>query len=57
MKKEKIDEKQASNELEVMQPVVIPYSVEKQEKKIVCPVCGYANSEYSALCKNCSNYL
>ena len=30
--------------------------VEKEEK-IVCPVCGHANSEYAALCKMCSNYL
>ena len=47
---------QSTDEVEIKQPVVIPYSVEKG-KKIVCPVCGHANPEHTALCENCSNYL
>ena len=27
------------------------------DKKIVCPVCGHANPEHTAICKMCSNYL
>lgn len=26
-------------------------------KKVVCDMCGYANSEYTSICKMCSNYL
>lgn len=29
----------------------------KEEEKIVCDVCGYANPKYTAICKMCSNYL
>lgn len=29
----------------------------KEEKLIVCDVCGYANPPYTAICKKCSNYL
>lgn len=27
------------------------------EKRIVCELCGYANPEFTAQCKKCSNYL
>ncbi len=30
---------------------------EKEEKFIICDVCGHANSQKTALCKMCSNYL
>ena len=30
---------------------------EKEEKFIICDVCGYANSHKAAMCKMCSNYL
>ena len=30
---------------------------EKEEKFIICDVCGYANSHKAAICKMCSNYL
>ena len=36
--------------------IIIPYKVENQ-KMIVCEMCGYANPEYTAICKNCSNYI
>ena len=37
-------------------PVFIP--CQKEEKiLVVCDVCGYANPQYTALCKKCSNYL
>ena len=42
---------------EEKQPIIVPYSVQKSEKKIICPVCGHANPEYTAMCKMCSNYL
>ena len=29
----------------------------KEPKRIVCPMCGHANPEYTAMCKKCSNYL
>ena len=29
----------------------------KEEKFITCEVCGYVNSEKTAICKMCSNYL
>lgn len=35
---------------------ILPYRIE-EPKKIVCEVCGYANPEYTAICKKCSNYL
>lgn len=35
-------------------PVLVPA---KEEKKIVCEVCGYANPQHTAICKKCSNYL
>ena len=37
--------------------IVILQQDNKKESKIVCAVCGYANPEYTAICKNCSNYL
>ena len=37
-------------------PAILPYKVE-DSKKIVCEVCGYANPEYTAICRKCSNYL
>ena len=57
MNKKEEKEMQSSSEVEVKQPIVIPYSVANKEKKIVCPVCGHANPEYTALCEMCSNYL
>ncbi len=30
---------------------------ENNEIRIVCPVCGHANPNYTAICKMCSNYL
>ena len=36
--------------------IVIPIK-NTSPKKIVCEVCGYANPEYTAQCKKCSNYL
>ncbi|MBR5192724.1 MAG: hypothetical protein IKW33_04905 [Clostridia bacterium] len=36
---------------------VVLTSAEKPEKKIVCDMCGYANPEYTSICKMCSNYL
>ena len=36
--------------------VLVPYAVDRP-KKIICDVCGHANTEDSALCKMCSNYL
>ena len=29
----------------------------EKEKIVLCDVCGHANTERDALCKNCSNYL
>lgn len=29
----------------------------EKEKVVLCEVCGHANTERDALCKNCSNYL
>ena len=47
-------EKEVSTEN--LQPqIVVPTNVE--QKKWICEVCGYANPEYTALCKKCSNYL
>ncbi len=36
--------------------LIIPIS-NQEPKKIVCDVCGYANPDYTAQCKKCSNYL
>lgn len=36
--------------------IVIPIN-NAQPKKLICEVCGYANPEYTAQCKKCSNYL
>jgi hypothetical protein len=38
------------------QPIILPYGV-KEEKKVVCDLCGYANPEHTAICQMCSNYL
>ncbi|MBR2613984.1 MAG: hypothetical protein IKC71_00100 [Clostridia bacterium] len=38
------------------QQIIVPYGIEKK-KMIICDVCGYANPEYTAICKNCSNDL
>jgi len=37
--------------------VVLVSDAKKDEVKVVCPVCGHANPEHTALCKMCSNYL
>ncbi len=29
----------------------------KEEEKVVCEVCGYANDKNVLICKMCSNYL
>ena len=30
---------------------------EKEEKFVICEVCGHANPQKTAICKMCSNYL
>ena len=32
-------------------------SQEKEEKFIICDVCGYSNPHKASMCKMCSNYL
>ena len=51
-------EEKTKNEKSILeqQQIIIPYGIEKK-KMIVCDVCGHANPEYTAICKNCSNYL
>ncbi len=39
------------------QQIVIPLNNVVAPKKWICEVCGYANPEYTAQCKKCSNYL
>ena len=51
--KNKLSEKKDANELSL---VMVPKG-KTEEVRIVCPVCGYANPNYTALCKMCSNYL
>ena len=47
----KTDQEKAEKEIHVLQ-----YEKDK-EKRIVCPMCGHANPEFTAICKMCSNYL
>ena len=35
----------------------IVFSQKKEEKFIICDVCGYANQNKTTMCKMCSNYL
>ena len=42
---------------EQVYPFVLACPNEKVENKKVCDVCGHPNSEDSALCEMCSNYL
>ena len=44
------------NTTQTPQQIVIPLNNIPQ-KKWICEVCGYANPEYTAQCKKCSNYL
>ena len=48
--------KEEKEEAKKEEQLIIPYKVE-ETKKIVCEVCGYANPDYTAICKKCSNYL
>ena len=54
MKKEDL-KNQASEETSITIPLV--RCENKQEERIVCPVCGHPNPEFTAICKMCSNYL
>lgn len=38
------------------QVLLVPYKTENP-KRIVCDMCGHVNSEDTALCEMCSNYL
>jgi hypothetical protein len=51
---EKASGKQGREEQDVR--LAWPVCTEKKEM-VVCDVCGYANPKYTALCKQCSNYL
>lgn len=42
---------------EEIQPKIIIPATSVLQKKRICEVCGYANPEYTAQCKKCSNYL
>ncbi len=35
----------------------IVLQTQENEKLVVCDVCGFANPQYTAICKKCSNYL
>ena len=46
----------ATNATHQQSQIVIPIN-NPTPVKWICEVCGYANPEYTALCKKCSNYL
>ena len=53
---EKIEKTIIPNDSQTPSQIVIPIN-NVTPKKWICEVCGYANPEYTAQCKKCSNYL
>lgn len=52
---EKTTKTAGASEQQVAIPIVPCEATEP--KRIVCPMCGHANPDYTAICKKCSNYL
>ena len=52
-----MDKIEKDTSTEVLQPQIVAPTNVIAPKKWICDVCGYANPEYTALCKKCSNYL
>lgn len=46
-----------TNEAEKQVAIPIVPCDTKEPHRIVCPMCGHANPDYTAMCKKCSNYL
>lgn len=51
-----VETKKESGEKKDFAQTIIQMQNQKEEK-VVCDVCGYANPEFTAICKQCSNYL
>lgn len=51
------DKLKAVKDFEVQTAVPVVECKCAEEQRVVCPVCGFANTKFTALCKMCSNYL